>query len=241
MSKIPYPRLIFVRHGQTEWSKSGQHTSTTDIDLTPFGVEQMRNTGRALIGPSNLQMIKPENLTRIFVSPRQRAQQTLQLLLEDVDPEFKDKIPVEIDEDVREWDYGDYEGITSAEINELRKKKGLDDKDHKWSIWSDGCEGDEQHYDVAKRLDRFIEKVREFHRQAIAKKEPCDILVVAHGHILRCLGARWVQRELNVNPQLILDAGGVGTLSYEHHNIDEPSIFLSGAFTVPVAEQCADL
>ena len=57
-------------------------------------------------------MIKPENLTRIFVSPRQRAQQTLQLLLEDVDPEFKDKIPVEIDEDVREWDYGDYEGIT---------------------------------------------------------------------------------------------------------------------------------
>ena len=134
MSKIPYPRLIFVRHGQTEWSKSGQHTSTTDIDLTPFGVEQMRNTGRALIGPSNLQMIKPENLTRIFVSPRQRAQQTLQLLLEDVDPEFKDKIPVEIDEDVREWDYGDYEGITSAEINELRKKKGLDDKDHKWSI-----------------------------------------------------------------------------------------------------------
>ena len=83
----------------------------------------MRNTGRALIGPSNLQMIKPENLTRIFVSPRQRAQQTLQLLLEDVDPEFKDKIPVEIDEDVREWDYGDYEGITSAEINELRKRK----------------------------------------------------------------------------------------------------------------------
>ena len=66
MSKIPYPRLIFVRHGQTEWSKSGQHTSTTDIDLTPFGVEQMRNTGRALIGPSNLQMIKPENLTRIL-------------------------------------------------------------------------------------------------------------------------------------------------------------------------------
>ena len=70
--------------------------------------------------------------------------------------------------------------------------------------------------------------MREFHRQAIAKKEPCDILVVAHGHILRCLGARWVQRELNVNPQLILDAGGVGTLSYEHHNIDEPSIFYQG-------------
>lgn len=66
MTKSPCPRLIFVRHGQTEWSKSGQYTSRTDLDLTPFGVKQMRNTGKGLIGPGNLQMIKPENLTHIL-------------------------------------------------------------------------------------------------------------------------------------------------------------------------------
>ena len=117
MTKSPCPRLIFVRHGQTEWSKSGQYTSRTDLDLTPFGVKQMRNTGKGLIGPGNLQMIKPENLTHIFVSPRKRAQRTSQLLLEEVDPEIKDKIPIEIDEDVREWEYGEYEGLKQTKLS----------------------------------------------------------------------------------------------------------------------------
>ena len=240
MTKSPCPRLIFVRHGQTEWSKSGQYTSRTDLDLTPFGVKQMRNTGKGLIGPGNLQMIKPENLTHIFVSPRKRAQRTSQLLLEEVDPEIKDKIPIEIDEDVREWEYGEYEGLKTNEIIELRKQKGLD-KDLEWTIWGKGCEGGEQHYEVAARLDRFIEKIQKIHREALAKGVASDIIVVAHGHILRCLVARWVKRELSTNPQLILDAGGVGVLSYQHHNVDEPAIYLAGAFTVPVEEEGADI
>ncbi|EMG47142.1 SHB17 Sedoheptulose 1 [Candida maltosa Xu316] len=240
MTKAQCPRLIFVRHGQTEWSKSGQHTSRTDLDLTPFGVRQMRNTGRGLIGEGNLQMIKPGNLTHIFVSPRKRAQHTCELLLEDVDDKYKENIPIIIDEDVREWEYGDYEGLKTAEIRKLRKDKGLD-KDHEWSIWRDGCEGGEQHYEVAERLDRFIAKIKQIQGQAIEEGKPSDIVVVAHGHILRCLVARWVQRDLNCNPQLVLDAGGVGTLSYEHHNVDEPAIYLAGAFVVPVAETGSDI
>lgn len=108
--KYKDPRVIFVRHGQTEWSKSGQHTSVTDIELTPFGEMQMRRTGECLIGPSRTNMIKPENITKIFSSPRRRARHTTQLILEAIPPEIRDKIPIEYDDDIREWDYGDYEG-----------------------------------------------------------------------------------------------------------------------------------
>lgn len=240
MTKKHCPRLIFVRHGQTEWSKSGQHTSVTELDLTPFGVRQMRNTGRGLIGPGDLQMVKPEHISHVFVSPRIRVRHTAELLFEGVDEKIKNSIPFTVDEDVREWDYGQYEGLKTAEIVKLRKDKGLD-PDSKWSIWRDGCEGGEQHFQVAERLDRFIKKINKIHEEAIEKGEPSDIIVVAHGHILRCLVARWVQRELNCNPQLMLDAGGVGVLSYEHHNVAEPAIYLAGAFTTPVEEVGDDI
>lgn len=243
MTKIPTPRLIFVRHGQTEWSKSGQHTSRTDLELTPFGVKQMRSTGKSLIGTSSRNMINPHNITHIFVSPRLRARQTVELLLEDVDDSIKSKIPVEVTEDIREWEYGDYEGLKTHEIIELRRSRGLDQhlpKGETWNIWRDGCEGGEINTEVKQRLDRFIENIQDIHRRAIEDNITSDIIVVAHGHILRCLVARWVQRELNTNPQLMLDAGGVGVLSYQHHNVDEPAIYLAGAFTVPVEEEGQD-
>lgn len=231
------PRVIVIRHGQTEWSKSGQHTSVTDLPLTDFGVLQMRNTGRQLVGDSPLQLISPENLKHVFILPRQRARQTAELLLEGLTEEQRAKIPVEEDNNVREWEYGDYEGKLTKEIVESRHQRGVDPPDHTWEIWGDGCENGENHEQVAQRLDVTIGRIREIHRKALDEKKPCDIVVVAHGHSLRCFVARWVGRPLDCNPQLMLDAGGVGVLSYQHHNIEEPAIFLAGAFVVPVEEQ----
>lgn len=238
MAKAPTPRVIFVRHGQTEWSKSGQYTSITDLELTDFGVKQMANTGKHLIGSSPYQLVKPAHLKRVITSPRTRAQQTVKLLLQDVDDVTKSNIPIDIEEDIREWEYGDYEGLLTEQIKELRGSRGLSTD---WNIWRDGCENGEVNGQVKARLDGVISKIRTIHKKALDDNEPCDIIVVGHGHILRCFAARWVGKEIDVNPQFMLDAGGVGVLSYQHHNIDEPALFLAGAFVVPVEEQSEDL
>ncbi|KAI3406324.2 hypothetical protein KGF56_000805 [Candida oxycetoniae] len=239
MTHKPSCRVIFVRHGQTEWSKSGQYTSTTNLDLTPFGVKQMRATGKSLIGHDPLNMINPKNITHVFTSPRSRAILTTQALLEHIHQELT--APVLLDDDLAEWRYGEYEGMKTDEIRKSRKDRGIDAPDHRWTIWEDGCEGGEDYKDVTKRLDRFISRILEIHGKYLKESEPSDILVVAHGHILRCLVARWVHRELNKDPQLILDAGGVGVLSYQHNNIEEPAIYLAGAFTIPVHEMGEDV
>jgi len=96
---------------------------------------------------------------------------------------------------------------------------------------------------VTDRLDNIIADIRKrFHSHAIGKpkgsvKEPFDVLVIAHGHILRAFAARWIGKDIANNPSLILEAGGVGTLSYEHHSLDEPAIMLGGAFMSDVVEQ----
>lgn len=96
---------------------------------------------------------------------------------------------------------------------------------------------------ITARLDELISDIRQrFHAHAIGKpkgtvNEPFDVLIVAHGHILRALAGRWVGRNIADNPSLILEAGGVGTLSYEHHNLNEPAILLGGAFMSDVVEQ----
>lgn len=244
MTKARCPRVIFVRHGQTEWSKSGQYTSVTDLHLTDFGVTQMRNTGKHLIGDTPFQMIKPGNLKKVITSPRYRARQTGDLLLESLGDEQRASIDISVNDDIREWEYGDYEGLKTADIIKLRQSRGLDrDKPagDEWNIWRDGCENGEIHLQVAHRVDRVIAEIRECHAEALANNEACDIVVVAHGHILRCFAARWVGRDLDRNPDFLLDAGGVGVLSYGHHNINEPAIYLAGAFTVPVEEEGADI
>lgn len=238
MSKAPTPRVIFIRHGQTEWSKSGQYTSITDLELTPFGVKQMRNTGRHLIGKTAYQLIKPENLTHVFTSPRRRATQTVDLLLEHLDETIKANINVIEANDIREWEYGKYEGLLTKQIIESRESRGLGSD---WNIWRDGCEDGESHPQVQQRIDRVIANIRAIHANALKNNIASDILVVGHGHILRCFAARWVGKEINVNPQFMLDAGGVGVLSYQHHSIEEPALFLAGAFTVPVEEESRDL
>ncbi|KAF1943162.1 phosphoglycerate mutase family protein [Clathrospora elynae] len=242
------PRVFIVRHGETEWSLNGRHTGISDIPLTGNGEKRIRATGKALVG--NDRLIVPGNLAHIYVSPRTRAQRTLELLnlgCRDRYPwhdpshpnpteDIKTHAPIEITEAIREWDYGDYEGRITKEIKEDRKKRGLGAD---WDIWRDGCEGGESPEDVTNRLDALIKELREkYHRGRFGKDgRPNDVLIVAHGHILRSFAARWVGKKLEENPSLILEAGGVGTLSYEHHSIDEPAILLGGAFVVDVVEK----
>ncbi|KAI1813155.1 phosphoglycerate mutase family protein [Poronia punctata] len=242
------PRVFLVRHGETEWSLNGRHTGLTDIPLTANGEKRIKATGRALVG--NDRLIVPKQLSHIYVSPRKRAQRTFELLNLDI----KDPLPwkqhgekptekpvcdgctarVEVTENIREWDYGDYEGITSPEIRDIREKQGLN---RDWDIWRDGCEGGESPEDVTKRVDALIEEIQtKYHSPVIGKPKGTpphgDVLIVAHGHILRAFAMRWVRKALPDGPTFLLEAGGVGTLSYEHHNIDEPAILLGGAFII---------
>lgn len=188
--------------------------------------------------------------TYSFVSPRKRAQKTLELLgigcstaVPGQDPSSHDpsstktSAKVQITADIREWDYGDYEGITSPDIRALRQKQGLG----AWEIWRDGCPGGESPQDVTERLDRLIKEIREkYHAPCIGKKvsgSPAgDVLLVAHGHILRAFAMRWAGKTLLDGPTFLLEAGGVGTLSYEHHSLEEPAILLGGSFMVDVVE-----
>ncbi|KAL5341448.1 phosphoglycerate mutase-like protein [Aspergillus crustosus] len=236
------PRVFIIRHGETEWSLNGRHTGTTDLALTENGEKRVKATGKALVG--NDRLIAPRKLVHVFVSPRSRAQRTLELLEigcrsrlpwnadrkpEDEEP-IKTEAQVEVTEAVREWDYGEYEGLTSARIREIRKEQGLEGK---WDIWRDGCPGGESPEDVITRLDALIASIREkYHGPCFSdEEEKGDVLVVAHGHILRAFAMRWVGKPLT-ETALILEAGGVGTLSYEHHNIEEPAIILGGGFVV---------
>ncbi|KAI5867693.1 phosphoglycerate mutase-like protein [Durotheca rogersii] len=241
------PRVFLVRHGETEWSLSGKHTGRTDIPLTANGERRVKATGQALVG--NDRLIVPNKLAHIYVSPRKRAQRTFELLNLGTTGPLPWKVHgekladagrtcnarVEVTEDIREWDYGDYEGITSPEIREIRTKQGLA---LRWDIWRDGCIGGESPEDITERVDRLIKQIREtWHLPVIGKPKseelpPGDVLIVAHGHILRAFALRWVGKMLQEGPAFLLEAGGVGTLSYEHYNIDEPAILLGGAFVV---------
>ena len=148
------PRVFIIRHGETEWSLDGRHTGVTDIPLTANGEKRIRATGKALVGPDRL--IVPKNLAHVYVSPRKRAQRTLELLglgLKQAIPWQKHgelaehnvgeaqgcDAKVEVTDQIREWDYGEYEGIKSEEIAKRRKEKG----EGPWDIWRDGCPGGE--------------------------------------------------------------------------------------------------
>ncbi|POS81361.1 phosphoglycerate mutase [Diaporthe helianthi] len=248
------PRVFIARHGETEWSLSGKHTGVTDIALTADGEKRVRATGRALVG--NDRLIVPDKLTHIFVSPRRRAQRTFELLNlgfkdlpwdphgpVDDSPGLACNARIDITDDIREWDYGDYEGVTSNEIRRRRKEQGLGDNSS-WDIWTDGCPGGESPHDVTQRLDRLIARVRSYQEpfmrrggqpnglESSSSHGTGDVLIVGHGHILRAFAMRWVGKTLQDGPTFLMEAGGVGTLSYEHNNIHEPAILLGGAFVV---------
>lgn len=127
--------------GETEWTINGRYTGKSDIPLTSNGIKQVEGTGKVLVGAGKL--MDPSKLSHVFVSPRQRAQSTLDLLLGDAQKDGLIKEgKVTVTEDIAEWDYGDYEGLLTKEIRARRKEKGLDTEKH-WDIWVDGCEGGE--------------------------------------------------------------------------------------------------
>ncbi|GAB3531729.1 acid phosphatase [Phytohabitans suffuscus] len=172
-----------MRHGQTGWSAAHRHTSYTDVDLTPDGEEQARATGRRLGGWA---------FAAVFCSPRKRALRTARLAGLTVS---------EVDADLAEWDYGEYEGITTDEIHRTR--------DPHWYLWTDGCPGGESPYQVGARLDRVLAKARAAARRG-------DVALVGHGHALRVAGARWVELPPSAGGLLRLDTATISVLGYEH-------------------------
>lgn len=137
----PCPVAHSYDAGETEWTINGRYTGNSELALTSNGVQQVQDTGEVLVGSGKL--IDPSNFTHVFVSPRQRAQKTLTVLLGDAQQDALIREgKVTTTEDIAEWDYGDYEGLVTKEIRARRKEKGLD-KVKPWDIWADGCDGGE--------------------------------------------------------------------------------------------------
>jgi len=188
--------LILLRHGETEWSQAGKHTGRTDIPLTAHGEECA-----AAVTP----LLRDRHITAVFTSPAQRAVRTAELALESAAASAKQ------DPDLWEWDYGGYEGQTTAQIQQTRPG---------WYLWRDGViPGDSDHpgetvQSVGERTDRVLARVRPLLPDG-------DVVLVAHGHVLRILTARWLGLDPADGRLFRLDTGTVCTLGFEH---DEPVI-----------------
>ena len=175
------PVLWLARHGETEWSRDGRHTGRTDIPLTPAGEEQ----ARALREP-----LAAIEFDRVLSSPLSRARETCDLAGLGDRAELRDEL--------LEWDYGDYEGITSAEIRQ---------QDPGWLLWRDGCPGGESPADVGARVDSLIAELL---------GADGNVAVFAHGHLLRVLAARWIGLEPAAGQRLALATATLGRLGWEH-------------------------
>ena len=189
MTKI-FPTLYLARHGETAWSLSGQHTGLTDLPLTEQGERNARNLGPRLAGLT---------FAKVFTSPLQRATRTCQLA--------GFAAAAEVDRDLVEWDYGDYEGLRTAEIHDKRPE---------WKLFRDGCPGGESPDQIGARADRVVGRVR-------AVKG--DVLIFSSGHFLRVLAARWLGLE-PVNGRLfMLKTASLSALGYENE-LSQPVISL---------------
>jgi len=173
-------QVVLVRHGETDWSRSGQHTSRTDLPLIDAGRERARALGAELRG---------ESFALVLTSPLRRARETAELAGFGAE--------AEVCEDLREWDYGEYEGLTTPQIRDQRPD---------WWLWRDGCPGGEAPAQVAERADRVLARLRH---------SPGDALVFAHGHILRVLAARWLEMDVSAGARFALKAGAISILGYE--------------------------
>jgi broad specificity phosphatase PhoE len=172
-------------------------------------------------------LIDPQTLVHVFVSPRKRAGRTWEIFVEEGG--MKNGVKVEKTENIAEWGYGDYEGKLTKEINAMRKERGLD-KEKPWDIWRDGCEGGEGPQDVERRLDDLIGRIKAIQQPLLERRSSGDVVVVAHGHILRAFVKRWLKYPLEFPLSMMLEPGGVGGLSYQHGSIDEPAILVGMSF-----------
>ena len=181
------PREIyFIRHGETQWSLSGRHTGRTDLPLTPHGKEQARELGERL---------RTLAFSHVLTSPRQRARQTCDLA---------GLVPTaEIDQDLSEWDYGDYEGLTTAQIRTQRPE---------WNVYLDGCPGGETPAQVSDRADRVIAR--------LAAKEG-NSAFFSHGQFGCVFAARWIGLPVTEGQHFSLSPASVNILGY---NLRHPEI-----------------
>ncbi|KAH9225586.1 hypothetical protein K456DRAFT_59418 [Colletotrichum gloeosporioides 23] len=214
------PRVFIARHGETAWSKLGLYTGSSSISLLPEGENQVSTTAKAFVGAGKL--LDPSSLARAFVSPLNRAKQTFGLLLpRDALSEER----ISYTKDLMEWDYGDYEGKTRDEVLKMRADTGLPAYPE-WSVWRDGCEGGESKDQITERLDRIIKEIRDIQCPLMNGGEPADVLLVAHGLILRCLAKRWVGYEIDANVRMQLRPGALAVLSYDAKDINKPCLDL---------------
>ncbi|KAA1130793.1 hypothetical protein PGTUg99_019680 [Puccinia graminis f. sp. tritici] len=214
------PRVYCVRHGPTEWSINGRHTGTTDLPLTEGGEKIVADSSARLVGPNKI--LDPQLFTKVLISPRQRAKRTFELL-------FKNDLPAfEIEENVREWTYGDYEGLWKHEVAEIRKQKGLPSGRGGWDIWVDGCEGGESPEEVTARVDCVVKRVKDLHRAWVedpnrkAEDRGGDVLIVTHGHFSRCFVARWLGLPLPQGSLFTVETGSVTIGQYYGGSLDCP-------------------
>ncbi|KAF2104544.1 phosphoglycerate mutase family protein [Rhizodiscina lignyota] len=221
------PRVFIARHGETEWSRNGRYTGVTDLPLLEDGEKQVLGTGKRLVGPGKL--IEPAKVGHVFISPRQRAQSTFRLLFgDDGTSNLTSSGKVSTEEMIAEWGYGDYEGLMTDEIRALRKKRGLD-QERPWDIWRDGCEGGESAQEVSDRLDALIKKIHGIQRPCMYGEKPADVVLVAHGHILRAFTKRWLKYPMDFDFSMMMPPGAIGVLSYQKHDIDDPAIWIGMA------------
>ena len=188
MSEPVLPLLYLARHGETAWSKSGQHTGRTDLPLTAAGEVAARALGERLKGIDFL---------RVLTSPLQRAKYTAVLA------GYGD---AEIDPDLVEWDYGQYDGRTTVDIK--------NEAPH-WDLFTGGAPGGETPAQIAVRADRVVGQVRAC---------PGAVLVFSSAHFLRVLTARWCGLDVGFARYLLLETGSVSVLGYAHNRLDEPAI-----------------
>jgi broad specificity phosphatase PhoE len=180
--EAPDGELWVIRHGETEWSRDGRHTSHTEVELTPEGEDVARRLAGRLEGVE---------FDLVLTSPRVRARRTAQLA------GYAD---ARTEDDLTEWDYGDYEGITTATIRESVPG---------WTVWSHPCPDGETAEQVSRRIDRVVAEVRAHGGR---------VLVFSHGHASRALAARWLAQPVQEGRLFRLDTATISVLAYEHES-----------------------
>jgi probable phosphoglycerate mutase len=184
------PIIYLARHGETAWSLSGQHTGLTDLPLTARGEENARRLQKRLAGLT---------FAKVFTSPLQRARRTCELA------GFGNV--AEVDNNLLEWNYGDYEGRRTPEIHAERPD---------WQLFRDGCPGGESPAQIGTRADKVVNRVR-------AIKD--NVLLFSSGHFLRVFASRWLGLEPATGRFLVLSTASLSTLGYEN-NLSQPAIRL---------------
>ncbi|KAI3627804.1 thymidylate synthase [Malassezia furfur] len=210
------PRLILVRHGITEWSKDGKHTGRTDIPLLTEGLVEAEAFGKQLVGRGPEAVIDLDAMHRLVRSPRLRCKQTTDAVFGSEEERKQKHLPdVLVDDDLREWDYGAYEGVKTKDIQKTRPG---------WDVFRDGCPDSETDPNqpgelpeqVGARADRVLARVRKFH------EENHNVVLVTHGHFSRVLIARYLRQPVQSGALFDMETTGVAILDYAHHSLDEP-------------------